>query len=414
MIELTFIIVTTGIVLFIAISTKSIKSTLDSLNVENQDYDDLNKNIIKFDGYLDKSLKDISDKLKENRLETNQISKTNRDELNKTLTDLKKSIDDRLKHIQDDNTKQLTEMRNTVDEKLQKTLEKRIGESFKLVSERLEQVHQGLGEMQNVATGVGDLKKVLTNVKTKGVFGEYQLGNILEQILTPEQFSKNVATNPDYNGSVEFAVKFPGNDKDETVWLPIDSKFPTESYEILLNEYEVGDKESIEKARKKLISAIDTFAKDISTKYISPPNTTDFAVMFLPIEGLFAEVLREPDIMGKLRQKYKITLTGPTTLSALLNSLQMGFRTLLVQERSSEVWKILSAVKSEFATFGDQLTLVKKQLSTASSSLDMLQGRRVRAMERQMRDIELIDSTESRRILDINDEGIDLDNSNTE
>ena len=414
MIELTFIILTTGIVLFIAISTKSIKSTLDSLNVENQDYDDLNKNIIKFDGYLDKSLKDISDKLKENRLETNETSKTNRDELNKTLTDLKKSIDDRLKHIQDDNTKQLTEMRNTVDEKLQKTLEKRIGESFKLVSERLEQVHQGLGEMQNVATGVGDLKKVLTNVKTKGVFGEYQLGNILEQILTPEQFSKNVATNPDYNGSVEFAVKFPGNDKDETVWLPIDSKFPTESYEILLNEYEIGNKESIEKARKKLISAIDIFAKDISTKYISPPNTTDFAVMFLPIEGLFAEVLREPDIMGKLRQKYKITLTGPTTLSALLNSLQMGFRTLLVQERSSEVWKILSAVKSEFATFGDQLTLVKKQLSTASSSLDMLQGRRVRAMERQMRDIELIDSTESRRILDINDEGLHTDNSNTE
>jgi len=255
--------------------------------------------------------------------------------------------------------------------------------------------------MQTIASGVGDLKKVLSNVKTKGVFGEYQLGNILEQILTPDQYGSNIATNPDYNGHVEFAVKMPGNDKDESIWLPIDSKFPTETYEVLIDTYESGNKEDIETSRKQLIRTIDTFAKDISSKYISPPNTTDFAIMFLPIEGLFAEVLREPGIMETLRHKYKIALTGPTTLSALLNSLHMGFRTLLVQERSSEVWNILSAVKSEFATFGNQLTKVRTQLKTASSSLENLQGTRSRAMERKMRDIELIDSNETSEILEL-------------
>ena len=257
--------------------------------------------------------------------------------------------------------------------------------------------------MQTIAAGVGDLKKVLSNVKTKGVFGEYQLGNILEQILTPDQYSKNVATNPDYNGSIEFAVKMPGNDEN-TLWLPIDSKFPTESYEVLLDTYESADKDAIEGARKHLIRSIDTFSKDISSKYISPPNTTDFAIMFLPIEGLFAEVLREPGIMETLRQKYKIALTGPTTLSALLNSLQMGFRTLLVQERSSEVWNILAGVKSEFTTFGNHLSKVQTQLKTASSSLDTLQSTRTRAMERKLRDVELIDSKESKEILEIHEE----------
>jgi DNA recombination protein RmuC len=294
-------------------------------------------------------------------------------------------------------------MRNTVDEKLQKTLEKRIGESFKLVSERLEEVHKGLGEMKTIATGVGDLKKVLANVKTKGVFGEYQLGNILEQILTPDQFGKNVATNPDYNGSVEYAVKMPGND-DQTLWLPIDSKFPTESYEVLVDAADAADKDGVDTARKQLIRTIETFAKDISTKYISVPDTTDFAIMFLPIEGLFAEVLREPGIMQTLRQKYKIALTGPTTLSALLNSLQMGFRTLLVQERSSEVWNILSSVKLEFSKFGDHLAKVQTQLKTASSSLENLQSTRTRAMKKKLRDVELIDSKESNEILELPDD----------
>lgn len=400
------IVIILGFIIFLIFSIKNKPEKESQLD---KDFEGINEKLIKFEGYLDKSLKGLTEQLQLNRSDTIAISKDNRDELKESLKDLKESIDTRLKSIQEDSTKQLDKMRDTVDEKLQKTLEKRIGESFKQVSERLEQVHQGLGEMQTIATGVGDLKKVLSNVKTKGTFGEYQLDNILEQILTPDQYEKNVRTNPDYNGSIEFAVKLPGSNKDNTIWLPIDSKFPTESYEILLDEYEKADKDSIERARKNFISSIDKFAKEISSKYIAPPHTTDFAVMFLPVEGLFAEALREPDIMGKLRDKYKITLTGPTTLSALLNSLRMGFNTLLVQERSSEVWNILSAVKSEFATFGTQLSKVRTQLSTASSSLDVLQGTRARAMERKMRDIELIDAKKSDNILGIDNDIPELD-----
>ena len=374
-------------------------------------FSSINESVIRFQSSLDKIEKITLDQLSKNREELNNSLKGNREELSKSLTqfsdlfnknikDVRDTINNQLKDIRDDNTKQLDKMRNTVDEKLQKTLEEKIGESFNQVRKQLDAVHKGLGEMQTVAAGVGDLKKVLSNVKTKGVFGEYQLENILEQILTPDQYGKNVATNPDYNGSVEFAIKMPGND-DGTLWLPIDSKFPTESYEVLLNQYENGSKEEIESARKQLIRTIDTFAKDISTKYISPPNTTDFGIMFLPIEGLFAEVLREPGIMEKLRLKYKIALTGPTTLSALLNSLQMGFRTLLVQERSSEVWNILSAVKSEFSTFGNHLSKVQNQLKTASSSLDSLQSTRTNAMNRKLRDVELIDSKQSSKLLDL-------------
>ena len=362
--------------------------------------------------YLSKSSNDIDVQFQKNREETSKISKENREELSNTLERFEerfskniKSVQDaiykQLKDIRDDNTKQLDRMRNTVDEKLQTTLEKRLGESFKQVSERLEKVHKGLGEMQSIASGVGDLKKVLSNVKAKGVFGEYQLGNILEQILTPDQYGKNVSTNPDYNGSVEYAVKMPGDNESSVLWLPIDSKFPTKSYEDLLNAYEVADKDAVEIARKQLIRAVDGFAKDISGKYISVPNTTNFAIMFVPIEGLFAEILREPGIMETLRSKYKIALTGPTTLSALLNSLQMGFRTLLVQERSSEVWNILSAVKSEFETFGSHLSKVQSQLKTASSSLETLQGTRSRAMERKLRDVESIDIKEAKEILEL-------------
>ena len=371
----------------------------------------INESVIRFQSSLDKIEKSTLDQLSKNREELGNSLKGNREELSKTLNqfsdlfnknikDVRETINNQLKDIRDDNTKQLDKMRNTVDEKLQKTLEEKIGESFNQVRKQLDAVHKGLGEMQTVAAGVGDLKKVLSNVKTKGVFGEYQLENILEQILTPDQYSKNVATNPDYNGSVEFAIKMPGSD-DNTLWLPVDSKFPTETYEILMDKYETGSKDEIEDARKQLIRTIDSFAKDISKKYISPPNTTDFGIMFLPIEGLFAEVLRQPGIMETLRQKHKIALTGPTTLSALLNSLQMGFRTLLVQERSSEVWNILSAVKSEFSTFGNHLSKVQTQLKTASSSLDNLQGTRTRAMDRKLRDVELIDSKESKEILEL-------------
>ena len=377
-------------------------------------YNEIKSALLKFDTSLDRSEKTINDQLQRNREESTKVSKENREELSNTLDkfeerfaknikEVKEVISSQLKDIREDNTKQLDKMRETVDEKLQKTLEKRLGESFKQVSERLEMVHKGLGEMQTIASGVGDLKKVLSNVKTRGVLGEYQLENILEQILTPEQYAKNVATKEGSQGHVEFAVKLPGKDTDQEVWLPIDSKFPIEPYNALNNEYETGDKDSIEKARKALIKAIESFAKEISDKYIDPPNTTDFAIMFLPVEGLYAEAIRDAGLFNILRSKYKITITGPTTLSALLNSLQMGFRTLAVQERSSEVWKILEAVKTEFEKFGVQLEKVDKQLHTASKSLNELRVTRTKAMSRKMQDVATLDSVESERILEISE-----------
>lgn len=379
------------------------------------DYDinkEFEENIRRFDTSLFNTEKRINDQLQRNRDESNKVSKLNRQELVESLNKFEEAFSNRIKDVQDliykqlkdirqDNTTQLEKMRETVDEKLHKTLEKRLGESFKHVSDRLELVHKGLGEMQTIATGVGDLKKVLMNVKTRGVLGEYQLENILEQILTPEQFSKNVSTKEGSQGHVEFAVKMPGKSHKKEVWLPIDSKFPIESYNLLNDEYEHGDKVSIEKARKALIKSMEIFAKDISEKYIDPPNTTDFAIMFLPIEGLYAEAIRDVGLFNTLRSKYNITITGPTTLSALLNSLQMGFRTLAVQERSSEVWKILEAVKTEFDKFGIHLEKVDKQLHTASKSLSDLRVRRSKAMSRKMQDVGSLDSKESKRILEI-------------
>ena len=381
---------------------------------KNSNQSDFQEDIIKFNHSLEKSERNVNDQLQRNREESNKVAKENREELtnslqkfeinfNNNIKEIKDTINQQFKDIRDDNTKQLDKMRDTVDEKLQKTLEKRIGESFKQVSERLEEVHKGLGEMQNIASGVGDLKKVLTNVKTRGVFGEYQLENILEQILTPDQYSKNVATKVGSQANVEFAIKLPGKDSDENVWLPIDSKFPIESYYRLNDQYENADKDKIKKERAQLIKSIEIFAKDISTKYIDPPNTTDFAIMFLPIEGLYAEILKEPGLLERLRDKYNITITGPTTFSALLNSLQMGFRTLAVQKRSSEVWKILEAVKTEFNKFGEQLEKVDKQLNTASKSLGELRVTRTKAINRKMRDVSTLEIIEAEKILELSD-----------
>ncbi|UOA10346.1 DNA recombination protein RmuC [Methylobacter sp. S3L5C] len=313
-----------------------------------------------------------------------------------SITEIRDTIEKQLRSIREDNTQQLTEMRKTVDEKLQSTLEKRLGESFKQVSDRLEQVHKGLGEMQTLAIGVGDLKKVLANVKTRGILGEYQLGNILEQILTPEQYSTNVATKQGSQANVEFAVKLPGKSDEKTVWLPLDSKFPLESYQLLLLAYDEAEPAKIDQAQKILLKVVESFAKDISDKYIDPPHTTDFAIMFLPVESLFAEVLRHPHMFELLQRKYRITITGPTTLSALLNSLHMGFRTLAVQKRSSEVWKVLAEVKTEFASYSDQLALVHKQLTTASGSLEKLKDTRTKAMERKLRDVAILEITEDK------------------
>jgi DNA recombination protein RmuC len=356
--------------------------------------------------------KSIRDEFQRNRNESNELSRINREELARSLKsfeekfssvvkELQLTIEKNLKNIREDNDRQLGEMRRTVDEKLQTTLEKRLGESFKQVSERLEQVHKGLGEMQTIASGVGDLKKVLSNVKTRGVLGEYQLGNILEQILTGEQYSKNVATKKGSQAHVEYAIRLPGKSTDEEVWMPVDSKFPIQSYETLMEAYELGSPEQIESAQKVLIRAVEGFARDISEKYIDPPHTTDFGIMFLPVEGLYAEVLRHPGLFETLQRTYKITVTGPTTLSALLNSLQMGFRTLAVQKRSSEVWSVLGAVKSEFSKFSEHLGRVQKQLHTASGSLETLRVTRTNQIERKLRSVETLDPIETREILEL-------------
>ncbi|WXT99846.1 MAG: hypothetical protein Ctma_0550 [Catillopecten margaritatus gill symbiont] len=315
------------------------------------------------------------------------------------------TISGQLTHIREENSKKLEEMRNTVDEKLQSTLEKRLGESFKQVSERLEQVHKGLGEMKSVANDVGDLKKVLSNVKTRGTLGEYQLGAILEQMLSPEQYASNVATKKGSQANVEFAIKLPGKERGEgEVWIPIDAKYPREDYERLIEAYDVGDKMEIELFQKKVLKTIELFAKDIATKYIDPPHTTDFAVMYLPDEGLYAEVLRHVGLFEKLQRQYKITVTGPTTLSAFLNSLQMGFKTLAIQKRSAEVWNVLTEVKTEFSTFSDVFEKVQKQLNTASSTLETLKTTRSNVLTKKLQKVELLENDTSPLLMENNNE----------
>ena len=307
------------------------------------------------------------------------------------LTEMRNTVDSKLSGIQADNEKQLTEMRNTVDEKLQKTLEDRIGQSFRIVSERLEQVYRGLGEMQNLAVGVGDLKKVLTNVKTRGIFGEIQLGAILEQMLSNEQYETNVVTRPGSKDPVEYAVKFPGEDG-ESVYLPIDSKFPMDVYQTVLDAYDTGDKERIDAAVSFLCTRIKQEAKKIREKYIEPPYTTDFAVMFLPIEGLYAEVVRS-GLVNILQQEYRVSIAGPTTMAALLNSLQMGFRTLAIQKRSGEVWRVLGEVKTEFSSFQNVLESAQNRIMKANEDLDKLVGVRTRQIQRKLKDVESIAPT---------------------
>ncbi len=326
-------------------------------------------------------------------LKTNQtLTQSNAEALQKQeerFESLRKTLEQKLSELQTSNENKLEQMRATVDEKLQSTLEKRLGESFKLVSERLEAVHKGLGDMQQLASGVGDLKRVLTNVKTRGTWGEYQLGDILEQMLTPDQYEKNAKPVPGSDAVVEFAIKLPGRDaQDSTVYLPIDAKFPMEDYHRLVDAAEQGNQDEVEKAHKQLIRGVRSMAEDISKKYLSPPHTTDFGILFLPIEGLFAEVARTPGLMEELQQRYRVNITGPTTLSAMLNSLRMGFRTLAIEQRSSEVWKVLSAVKTEFSKFEDVLSKVHRKLNEASQTIEDTGTRRLRAMNRKLRDVE--------------------------
>jgi DNA recombination protein RmuC len=326
------------------------------------------------------------------------------------LDKINETVEKKLASLQEDNNRKLEQMRATVDEKLHDTLEKRLGESFKIVSERLEQVHKGLGEMQSLATGVGDLKKVLTNVKTRGTFGEIQLGSLLEQILTGEQYEANVATKQGSSGRVEFAIKLPGRSEtgEGSVWLPIDAKFPQEDYLRLVEAQELGNASQVEDASRQLERAIKEMARNIRDKYLDPPHTTDFGIMFLPTEGLYAEVLRRTGLFELLQREFKVVITGPTTLAALLNSLQMGFRTLIIEKRSSEVWTLLGAIKTEFASFGVVLDKTRKKLQEASNTIDSA-ATRTRVIERKLKGVQEIPSAEAARLLEHDEEPTDPD-----
>lgn len=388
--------------------------------------EELNNSITKFQQSFLESLQKLNEVL-------NSSAKVNREELSKSLKEFQESFSQNVKNFNDlqkqkfeeMNRKQdelvkstelkLEKMRETVDEKLHKTLEERLGQSFKIVSEQLQAVQKGLGEMQNLATGVGDLKKVLTNVKTRGVLGEIQLGNILEQILAPEQYESNVRTKEGSNDQVEYAIKLPGkDDSGREVYLPVDAKFPQEDYARLQLAYEQGDSAGIETAQKALIVAVKKFAKDIRDKYIDPPYTTDFGIMFLPVEGLYAEIARQPDLIAVLQRDFKIIITGPTTLAAMLNSLQMGFRTLAIQKRSSEVWEILGAVKTEFGKFGGVLEKAQKKILEANTELDRLVTTRTNKINVKLRQVQELPSKASELILEKETEFQEDDNEEEE
>ena len=332
-------------------------------------------------GELKINLKEFQDAFSKNVKEFNNLQRQKFDQMNQNQEELVKTTEIRLE-----------KMRETVDEKLHKTLEERLGKSFETVTQQLLQVQKGLGEMQHLASGVGDLKRVLSNVKTRGILGEIQLGNILEQILSPEQYESNVKTKKGSDALVEYAIKLPGKDAiDSAVYLPIDAKFPQEDYVRLQTAYDAGDTGAIDASIKALVQSVKRFAKEISSKYIDPPHTTDFGIMFLPIEGLFAEIVRQPNLITDLQRDYKIVITGPTTLAAMLNSLQMGFKTLAIQKRSSEVWNVLSSVKKEFTTFGGVLEKAQKKLNEANNEIETLVTTRSRMMLSKLRNVEQLE-----------------------
>lgn len=381
-------------------------SQRQATEIQDKRLQELNIQLNQKNDMLQKTVNDMLTQV-EARLKTNAL------ENEQKLEHIRATMENRITAMQEDNSKKLEEMRATVDEKLQKTLEDRISKSFQLVSERLEQVYKGLGEMQSLASGVGDLKKVLSNVKTRGILGEIQLGAILEQILSPDQYEENIVTRKGSSERVEFAIKLPG-DEDGVVYLPVDAKFPSDTYTKLVDAYETGNSDEIDLAVKNLEKTIKAFAKSIHDKYIEPPQTTDFGIMFLPFEGLYAEVVRR-GMVETLQREYKINIAGPTTMAALLNSLQMGFKTLAIQKHSSEVWNILGAVKTEFDKFGDVLAATQQRINQANAELDKLIGARTRKIQNKLRNVVSLSEMTSREILGINgngdDDTIDTDTS---
>lgn len=381
---------------FLQANTKYISETFSSMYGQNAQMQDkrLQELRIQFDQFQKMLYSSVSDSLKTIQRSINEHALQNEQKLENIRT----TVEQRLTKLQDENSKKLDEMRMTVDEKLQQTLEDRISKSFTMVSERLEQVYKGLGEMQSLAAGVGDLKKVLSNVKTRGILGEIQLGAILEEILSVEQYEKNVITKKGTQNYVEYAVKLPA-DHDRYVYLPIDSKFPGETYAKLVDAYESGDTTLINQCAKQLITVIKQEAKDIRDKYIEIPATTDFAIMFLPFEGLYAEVVKR-GLVEVLQREYKVNIAGPTTMAALLNSLQMGFKTLAIQKRSGEVWDILGAVKSEFNKFGEVLEGTQLKMEQAQKELDRLVGVRTRQIQRKLKTVTELEPSKSMHILE--------------
>jgi DNA recombination protein RmuC len=400
----------------------------------------LEEMMLKFDSILERTERSIKDEFQRNRTETGDQARHNRDELAKSLgtfseqftvnvkdinelmrqkfsdfsiqqaelnkqttqnvKEVRDAIENQLKNIREDNTRQLDEMRKTVDEKLQKTLNERLSHSFETVGKQLQAVQEGLGEMRTLASDVGGLKKVLSNVKSRGGIGEIQLSMLLDQILAPEQFEANVKTKASSSDQVEFAIKLPGrDDAGSVVWLPIDAKFPKDTYEYLLEAYEAGDLDKIAQAQKNLETTVKKMAKDISEKYLDPPYTTDFGIMFLPFEGIYAEVVRKASLLEELQRSYKIIVTGPTTLAAILNSLQMGFKTLAIQKRSGEVWQVLGAVKKEFESFGGMMDKAQKNIQTGLNQLDDVMGKRTRAIQRKLKSVESLTEDEKNRII---------------
>ena len=363
---------------------------------------DMSSNIDKTVGRIDTILQD---QFQRNRSETSNELKDNRQELSQTLNlnskNIQETVSSNLKDIKKDTNSQLDRIRNTVDEKLQKTLNSRLKQSFGAVAEQLESVQQGLGEMKNLATDVGGLKKVLSNVKRRGGLGEMQLEMLLENIFAPGQFSRNVITNPNTSDSVEFVVNLPGYDINrEHVMLPIDAKYPMDIYEELLNAYDSADMDRVKKARKELRKTIKSMAKDISTKYIFPPRTTDFAYLYLPFEGIYAEVSRDADLIMELQNELKITVTGPSTLGAILHAFQMGFRTLAIEKRTSEVWETLVSVKKEFSKFSEIMGKAQKHIQTGLGKLDEVMGVRTRAIERNLKSIGVHEIEENTKLID--------------
>jgi DNA recombination protein RmuC len=362
---------------------------------------EISQTLSSFESKFTENIKSLNDLQKNNFKEFTDKNEELRKETESKLEKIRETVEKRLISLQEENSQRLEKMQAIVDEKLQSTLEKRLSESFKQVSERLEQVHQGLGEMQNLAIGVGDLKKVLSNVKSRGILGEIQLGNILENLLTSDQYAKNVVTKKGSRENVEFAVKLPGrDDTGQAVYLPIDSKFPVESYHALLESLETANVDEVKRASKNIEGEMKKYARDIRDKYINPPDTTDFGILFLPFEGLYAEVVKQTSLIEILQREYKIIVTGPSTLSALLNSLQMGFRTVAIEKRTSEVWKVLSAVKTEFNKFGDVLKRAQEKIVKASEDIDQLVGTRTRQIQSKLKSVETLPGRESSQLLD--------------